>query len=529
MKKIISYIFAFFVISTITTFSTVYADGLTVSNVGTSVIEAENVSFQYASLKNSDKASGTQYMVFDCGIGAANQIFYLNVDVAGYYTLDMIAGVFGADSAYSSASIQVNDETVKVLSGSDIDSSKDGFSGYAGLPQKYFNVYEKVYLFAGENSVRITIGARPGFPSNILAQFDAFIINPYEESSPGPSPDPEVPVINGDNYLIEAETQISGYSIVDNEYASGGKVVKFEGTSSNDASVELVFDVEEDGEYILSFLAANTLTNKWISTMSFGIGGDMIEMSAANFIISSPEESYINSDYPIKILRYNKTVKFKAGRNSISVKVKLRSYGDLAAALDCIHIRKQKDITSGISVEDIVVGEGETAEVILKNAAGEKLYEYDADSILVELSEYGIAGAEGLKIKAYNRGNTEFTVTVKKNDEIKIAKGNIIVVGDAGIYMKDIKKDSGAITAKISAVRNYSGGDYLLIAVYGVNGEVKTSLKGALAVQQIPQMTEGEESEFTVPIDSVEKGDSIVAYITDITYTKALYGKTIIN
>lgn len=533
MKKILSYTFAFFVISIFTVFSTVCAEGLTVSKDGTSVIEAENVSFQYASLKNSDEASGTQYVVFDCGIGAANQTFILTVDAAGYYTLDMIAGVFGANDAYSSVSIQINEDTVKTLTGSDIDGSKGSFNGYAGLPQKYFKVYEKVYLSEGENPVKITLGARPGFPTNILAQFDAFIINPYVESSPDPTPTPtpgpEVPVINGDNYLIEAEAQISGYSVKDNECASGGKVVVFNGASSNDASVELVFDVEEDGDYIFSFLAANTLTNKWISTMSFGIGGDMIEMSAANFIISSPEESYIDNDYPIKILRYNKTVALKAGRNSIIIKVKLRSYGDLAAALDCIHIRKQKDITSGISVEDMVVREGETAEVILKNAAGERLHEYDVDSISSALSEYGIAGAEGLKVKAYNRGKTEFTVTVNKNDEIKTAKGNIIVVGDAGIYINDIKKNSSTIAAKISAVTDYSGGDYLLIAVYDVNGKVKSSLKGALAVRQIPEITEGGAAELTVPIDSVGDGDCFVAYIIDTTYKKALYGKTMID
>lgn len=530
MRKIISYILALFVASTIPV-STVCAEGLNVSGDGTSVIEAENVSLQYASTRNSDEASGTKYMVFDCGTAAANQRFNLNVEETGYYSLDVIAGAYGANNVYSSVSVQVNEEAVKDLSGSDIDGSKGGFTGYAGLPLNYFKVYDKVYLSEGENSVKITIGERPGVASYILAQFDAFIINPYVDDTPepDPTPDTQIPVINGDNYLIEAETQISGYTIVDNEYASGGKVVRFDGTKSDDVSVEYLFDVEEDGEYVLSFLAANTLTNKWSSVMSFGIGEDTVEMSESNFTVSSPENSYINNDYPVKILRYNKAVNLTSGRNSIVVNIKLRSGGDVAAVLDAISIQKQKDISGGISVEDIVIKEGENADIILKNALGERLYDHDADSIVIEASEYGIAQIDGLKVVAYNRGETQITVTITKDNVVKTAKGNIIVVGDSGIYFDEITKDAGTLTAKIGAIEDYAGGDYVLVAVYGFDGRVQTSLKGALNVSSIPAIAEGNVYDITVPIENVADGDIIVAYITDMTYTKSLYGKSIIK
>ncbi len=358
----------------------------------------------------------------------------------------------------------------------------------------------------------------------VIYVFDCVTITP-------PAPNQ---IITDENNVLEFERYYPSKAVV-SDGASGGEVVDFLQYSATERCIEMIFDVETAGEYLLVMDASleqgvssfqDNLSPAFISVN----GGEEIEIShnqQGNFTITADATYESPNGWSPSRITLARKFDLVEGENSITVRVAARRGGDMVVGtFDCIKLVRNKVIES--ITQDMgngLITRGETIPVRMKNQNNETVNPEDFSQITYTFTDDNIAEVQNGVLLAKNYGKTTLTITAVSNGIALEAEYDICVVSEKGIWIDSVEKTESGVKINVSAMQSYSGGDQLLVGVYGQREGRVTSLK-TIATAATLAMEAMDDREVEISVSDVEENDVIRVFLIDADNSmRAIYTK----
>ena len=525
MKRILSAALAVIMLSMLSV-SVGAADPPTLSETQATVFGNSSFEWSHKAWGNSDKAYDGTYTVFNGGGATITATKTFKVDKNGDFELEVWAASSATNSSLSNLAFKIDDGSSVVMNSTnstvtELDNPCRTDDPWTTKRIKYNTA---ISLAEGTHTITFRVPKNSNGKSEAYFVFDcaAFSVVAPEENQ----------LITDEDNVLEFEKYHTS-NVKDSEGASGGKVVDFKQYSATEQIINMVFDVEKAGEYTLVMDASVEQgvsgAQTHLSPVYISVNGDdEIEISnskQSNFSISA-EASY-TAEWPASRITLAKKFTLAEGENSIKIRVAARKSGDMVVGtFDCIRLVRAKNITSiTADFENGVVKRGENVSVKLKNQSGEAVTPIDFSKITFTSSNTDVADIQNGILKAKNYGHAVVTVNAVSNGQNLEAQCEVKIISEKGIWLNSLEKTGNGIKVNIKAAENYSGGDQLLVCVYGQKGNMTTSLK-ASQTAAISAMTENAETNIEIPFANLNDGDIVRVFLLDSANPKrAIYTK----
>ncbi len=314
----------------------------------------------------------------------------------------------------------------------------------------------------------------------------------------------DYPAVTDGAILLEAENAAASNYIEDAEQARGGKVCKIMYTTTEQI-LEFKFTSEDAINVNMEIAAAEeAFVGTHLSPIYFTLNSDSeVKIGSGN---TTNAGDLFSCEFPLKQLRYKTELSLKKGINTLTLRIPKRSTFNqdfVFCVIDCISLRKVKEIRELTPDIAGTVKRGEMIPLKFKNQDGEGVAVEDLDSAEVSFENDYIGEFSDGAAYARNYGKTTMNITAKKGSGTFTLSVPIEVISETGLSIEEAKKDGNKISLKLKANGSYSGGERVFIASYNNKDGMLTSVVELIS-EVLQQANDGE-------IISVEKELSAAA------------------
>lgn len=248
--------------------------------------------------------------------------FTASVEIAktGFYDVTYLAGHYGDSSYLSLMTITLGDTVI----GTNNESSRKTLSAYTSFTSAPMSQYDKtdLWLEKGVYQLKVDIDKcyyQEGTYDVWKYQMDyiAFTYQPGKAVS-----GTGVTTIEAEDYFTDPGTYGTG-AVFEDSYASGGKIVKCE-WATKDQSFTVCVEIEEDGDYDVSYIAG--YKKGGVSVVTISLGDTVIGANDTTYV-KQLTGKYTNDwaeHSPLSL--YEKTLRLKKG--VYQLKVNISDVGD---------------------------------------------------------------------------------------------------------------------------------------------------------------------------------------------------------